>query len=300
MNIQKGKIMSCKNSFVIFLFIIISLFVINKPANAYNEESVRFIMLDITLGDTYYYFSKHINEPDPAEAIKRWDNGIRVTNAGQFERKQVNGEWRHTYRGTETKVNVTDIRLSTDGDDRRPPAPTKGPTPQIKNPGSQDDGGMLCGTEQQKPILILRFEVVDAESRTPIPGASIKTSGSGEHEMSWRADSRGVAVLVACDERCIPSSGVLEVTARGYNYHTEQIGRDSFSKQINNRRIFLEGHQHNWTNSSQFPSTQELINKVRAGRYRIGIERIPSGMGFDWINYAPSLFEYRIEMTRIR
>lgn len=164
----------------------------------------------------------------------------------------------------------------------------------------QDDGGMLCGTEQQKPVWILRFEVVDAESHSPIPHATIKTSGRGEHEMTWHADRRGIAVLVVSNERCIPSSGTLEVTARRYRYHTEQIERYSFSEREDNRRIFLEGHRHNWTDFNQFPSTQELIDKVRAGRYRVGVDRVSSGMGFDWINYAPALFEYRIEMERIR
>lgn len=85
-------------------------------------------MLDITLGGTYSYFLSHSNEPGPAEAIRRWDNGIRVTNAGQFERKKVHGEWRHTYRGTNRQIDGMDIRLTTDhynepspGDHRRPP-----------------------------------------------------------------------------------------------------------------------------------------------------------------------------------
>ena len=78
------------------------------------EGNVRGIMLDITLAGTYPYYYSHINEPTPAEAIRRWDNGIRVTNAALFERILINGAWLHVYKGTNTPINQMDIKLTTD------------------------------------------------------------------------------------------------------------------------------------------------------------------------------------------
>lgn len=80
----------------------------------FSEPGVRLIMLDVTLAGTYAYFDAHRDEADPHEALQRWDNGVRVTNEAEFERKMVGGEWRHTYRGTNTRVNGMDVRLTTD------------------------------------------------------------------------------------------------------------------------------------------------------------------------------------------
>ena len=41
------------------------------------------------------------------------------------------------------------------------------------------------------------------------------------------------------------------------------------------------------------------LEKISEERYLVGAERIKSGMGFDWINYAPACFEYTIEMERV-
>lgn len=163
-----------------------------------------------------------------------------------------------------------------------------------------ENDGMLCGEEGEKPVWIMRFEIVDKDTHRPIPRAMIKTSGRGEHEMSWPADRDGVSVLVVTKPRGIPSSGSLEITARRYRYHTEKIERDSFEDREHDRRILLTGHQHNWTDMNQLPSVQEIMDKVKAKQYRVGVEKVPSGMGFDWVNYAPAIFEYRIELERVK
>ena len=165
---------------------------------------------------------------------------------------------------------------------------------------SQDNDGMLCGTEREKPVWILRFEIVDMDSHAPIRHATIKTIGSRGRTMTWPSDRQGISVLVCTDERCIPSSGFLEVAARGYRYHREKMERYAFQSLEANRRILLAGHRHNWTDLNRLPSIQEIMDKVKARQYRVGVHKIPSGMGFDWINYAPALFEFRIEMERIR
>ena len=138
MNTKKSRVISYKNLFVIFL-LIISFFIINKPANAYDEAYIRIIMLDITLGGTYSYFRSHSDEPGPAEAIRRWDSGIRVTNADQFERKQVYGEWRQTYRGTNGQVDGMEVRLTSDHYGP-PPRDHRGPQPE----GRRDEHKGAC------------------------------------------------------------------------------------------------------------------------------------------------------------
>ena len=141
---------------------------------------------------------------------------------------------------------------------------------------------------------------MDEATHYPVAHAKIKiTDDSTGWSMSWKANEDGIAVLVVMDVRCIPTFGTIEITAQDYRYYTEEIDQWDFVEGEDDYRILLEGHQHNWTDFNQFPSTQELIDKISEGRYLVGVERIKSGMGFDWINYAPACFEYKIEMERV-
>ena len=94
----------------------------------YNEDQVRLILLDITLGEDYAYYRGHIDQPDAREAIRRWDAGVRVRNADRFERKRFSifGAWHRVYRGTDRDVDGRDVVLTTDGEAERryvPPPP---------------------------------------------------------------------------------------------------------------------------------------------------------------------------------
>jgi len=163
----------------------------------------------------------------------------------------------------------------------------------------QDDGGMLCGGEDEKPLWIFRFEIIDQDTHLPIRHAQIKTVADKRHTTSWRADSKGIAVLVVTTPYCLPDYGTLEVAAEGYRYFSQTIERDYFDENESRYRILMEGHRHQWMDMSRIPETQEIINKIRDGRYEIGIHEFPSGMGFNWVNYAPPCFEYEIELERL-
>ncbi len=166
---------------------------------------------------------------------------------------------------------------------------------------SQYDGGMLCGGEGSPPYWLLRFEVVDQDTHAPIPGARIRIREQPDgFEMVWSADREGVAVLVASDPRCIPGVVSLEITHPLYAYHEEEIVQWDLVTGEDERRILLDGHMHNWTDENALPSTQELIDKVRARRYRVGVRQVPTEYGFSMQNYAPALYEYAVELARVR
>lgn len=124
------KIVSC---FLIFLFLISNLFgffgkgqVFNNfsTVNAanYDENRVRFILADSQLGGVIGYYRGHPEDSHSVEAVRRWDQGVRVVNIDQFERKIV-GSWTVTYKGTNKTINaLIDIKLTTDS------APTVKPT----------------------------------------------------------------------------------------------------------------------------------------------------------------------------
>ncbi len=79
-----------------------------------NESYVRFILADVQLGDLVEHYRANINNEETAEALRRWDGGIRVDNIEEFERKIVDEQWLIVYTGTEDPVSGTDIILNSD------------------------------------------------------------------------------------------------------------------------------------------------------------------------------------------
>jgi hypothetical protein len=79
-----------------------------------DEARVRYILADIQLGGVDGYYRDHVDAEEIAEALRRWDAGITVTNFDQFERKIVGETWQVVYAGTETLIDGNDVLLTTD------------------------------------------------------------------------------------------------------------------------------------------------------------------------------------------
>lgn len=167
----------------------------------------------------------------------------------------------------------------------------------------QDQSGNLCGPEPKEriPLWILRFEVLDRDSHAPISNADVTIADSRrENELKVLTDQRGVGVFVISDPNCLPSDrSIIEIIHRRYQYREIEIDRDQLGLEEDDKRILLEGHMHNWTGLDANPDLEELIYKVKARRYRVGIKNVPTEFGFAMPNYAPALFEYRIEMQHL-
>jgi hypothetical protein len=79
-----------------------------------DESRVRYILADIQLVNTADPYRAKINDEETAEALRRWDAGIRVTNIDQFERKMVNGQWQIVYTGSGKPIKGADVKLTSD------------------------------------------------------------------------------------------------------------------------------------------------------------------------------------------
>ncbi len=86
------------------------------PVTSYVEENVRLRLLDAQLGGVIEFYRARIDDdPSDLETVLRWDAGVRVVNAAEFERTIVDGiGWLVVYAGTTTRVDAADIVLSTD------------------------------------------------------------------------------------------------------------------------------------------------------------------------------------------
>ena len=84
---------------------------------AYPETNVRYFLADISLGGSIEFYrrvAEEAHEMGCLEAVSRWDNGIRVTNLEQFDRKRFNGKVVITRRDAETRISGMEVTLSSD------------------------------------------------------------------------------------------------------------------------------------------------------------------------------------------
>jgi len=98
-----------------------------KPASAtrvvlntdlpYPETNVRYFMADIALGGSIEFYRKTAevaHEMGCHEAVRRTEEGYRVTNLDQFERKQVEGKTLITRKGSNARISGMEVKLSSD------------------------------------------------------------------------------------------------------------------------------------------------------------------------------------------
>ena len=83
----------------------------------YPEVNARYFMADIALGgsrDFYARAAETAHEMGCLEAVLRHDQGVRITNLDQFERKTVNGKTLITRKGSDKRISGSSVELSTD------------------------------------------------------------------------------------------------------------------------------------------------------------------------------------------
>jgi hypothetical protein len=81
---------------------------------SYDEARVRYVLADMSLGGPIKYYREFSEDPDAAEALRRWDDGVRVTNSSKFERQGEECGPGVVYQGTDSLVDGMDVKLSSD------------------------------------------------------------------------------------------------------------------------------------------------------------------------------------------
>jgi hypothetical protein len=83
----------------------------------YPETNVRYFMADIALGGSIEFYrttAERAHEMGCLEAVRRTEEGYRITNLGQFERKNVDGKTLITRKGSNTRISGLEVELSSD------------------------------------------------------------------------------------------------------------------------------------------------------------------------------------------
>jgi len=74
-------------------------------------------MADIALGGSLEFYrgaAESAHEMNCLEAVRRTEDGYRIINLDQFERKQVDGKTLITHKGSNMRINGMDVKLSSD------------------------------------------------------------------------------------------------------------------------------------------------------------------------------------------
>ncbi len=81
-----------------------------------QEARIRYMLADMQLGNVADYYRQFAGDAAIAEAVKRWDAGVRVANIDRFERRiVVQAGWKVLYLGTDDPINGMDVILTSDG-----------------------------------------------------------------------------------------------------------------------------------------------------------------------------------------
>lgn len=128
------------------------------PAGTLNEKIVRYILADSQLGNLIDDYRKVVDQPNAAEAVCRWDKGVRVQNIDKFERKVVGAQgWNVVYAGTNTIIDGMDVSLTSDVTCAATTTAT--PAPTLPAAGTLT----VTNTPQATPIAIPAFEADDSQ-----------------------------------------------------------------------------------------------------------------------------------------
>lgn len=83
----------------------------------FPEVNVRYFMADIALGGSIEFYrasAERNHEMGCLEAVRRTEEGYRITNLDQFERKKVDGKVLITRKGSNERISGMLVKLSTD------------------------------------------------------------------------------------------------------------------------------------------------------------------------------------------
>ncbi len=83
----------------------------------YPETNVRYFMADIALGGSiefYHAAAERDHEMGCLEAVRRTEEGFKINNLDQFERKKVDGKTLITRKGSYQRISGMAVKLSSD------------------------------------------------------------------------------------------------------------------------------------------------------------------------------------------
>ena len=83
----------------------------------FPEVNVRYFMADVALGGSLEFYRKvaeDAHEMGCLETVRRIEQGYKITNLDEFERKRVDGKVLITRKGSDERISGSEVKLSSD------------------------------------------------------------------------------------------------------------------------------------------------------------------------------------------
>jgi hypothetical protein len=80
----------------------------------FQQPQMREILADLALGRPATYYQVKTDDPNVAEALRRWADGARVLNGHHFAVHGKGDDRQVVYRGTERQIDGVHVRLNCD------------------------------------------------------------------------------------------------------------------------------------------------------------------------------------------
>jgi hypothetical protein len=100
------------------------------------------------------------------------------------------------------------------------------------------------------PVAVLRFEVVDSETQTPIRNALITMHEGSTNRFTLTTDRAGVGIVLFMDWGVFPS-GKAKVVAQGHLPWEEEIEQWDYYKRSEESRLYILGMENDWSSTDR-------------------------------------------------
>ena len=91
---------------------------VDWESQVYREPQVRYILLDVHFTNNINFYKEYSTDPDSKQAVKWWEDGVRIANASDFERQRIKTPYgdpmRLVYRGTKRTITGNEVLLTRD------------------------------------------------------------------------------------------------------------------------------------------------------------------------------------------
>ncbi len=140
---------------------------------------------------------------------------------------------------------------------------------------------------------IIKFEVLDKESHTPVGNVRIELYDEVTKVFSITTDNNGAGVVIIHEWAYFPG-GTFKITAPNYKYWEMQENQYYFYHNRKKNMIAIPdpetGYYLDWTSTKCCPSDAQLTQMLSNGQYEI--------FRGNYTYFAPGLFEYQVLLER--
>lgn len=140
---------------------------------------------------------------------------------------------------------------------------------------------------------ILKIEVKDSKSYTPVRNASIEFYDDYDNRKMFTMNTGSEGVGVIFVKGCFPSSAKIRVTSQDYRYWERKIDEDPLRENKRENILALKGVKY-WDNQNEVPSMNVITDLIAEEKYKI-VDVSGNNTSFN----RPAIYEYEVSLEPV-